>query len=38
VFEEMFNTGRDAADNITQRGLSQISDIQVVREVISQVI
>jgi len=38
VFEEMFNTGRDAADIITQRGLSQISDTQVVREVISQVI
>jgi len=38
VFEEMFNTGRDAADIITQRGLSQISDTQVVREVVSQVI
>ncbi len=38
VFEEMFNTGRDAADIITQRGLSQISDTQVVREVVSHVI
>jgi len=38
VFEEMFNTGRDAADIISQRGLSQISDTQVVREVVSQVI
>ncbi len=38
VFEEMFNTGRDAADIITQQGLSQISDTQVVREVVSQVI
>jgi aspartyl-tRNA(Asn)/glutamyl-tRNA(Gln) amidotransferase subunit B len=38
VFEEMFNTGRDAADIITQRGLSQISDTQMVREVVSQVI
>ena len=26
VFEEMFNTGRSAADIIVQRGLSQISD------------
>jgi aspartyl-tRNA(Asn)/glutamyl-tRNA(Gln) amidotransferase subunit B len=38
VLEEMFNTGRDAADIITQRGLSQISDTQEVREVVSQVI
>ena len=38
VFEEMFNTGSAAADIITQRGLSQISDTQVVREVVSQVI
>jgi len=38
VFEEMFNTGRDAADIITQRGLSQISGIQEVKEVVSQVI
>jgi len=38
VLEEMFNTSKDAADIITQRGLSQISDTQVVREVVSQVI
>ncbi len=38
VLGEMFNTGRDAADIITRRGLSQISDTQVVREVVSQVI
>ena len=38
VFEEMFNTSKDATDIITQRGLSQISDTQVVREVVSQVI
>ncbi len=38
VLEEMFNTGRDAADIITQRGLSQISDTQEVKEVVSQVI
>ncbi|MBA7662008.1 Aspartyl/glutamyl-tRNA(Asn/Gln) amidotransferase subunit B [subsurface metagenome] len=38
VFEEMFNTSKDAADIITQRGLSQISDTQVVREVVNQVI
>ena len=38
VFEEMFNTGSAAADIITQRGLNQISDTQVVREVVSQVI
>jgi len=38
VFEEMFNTSKDAADIITQRELSQISDTQVVREVVRQVI
>ncbi len=38
ALEEMFNTGRDAADIITQRGLSQISDTQEVSEVVSQVI
>lgn len=38
VFEEMFNSGSAAADIITQRGLSQISDTQVVKEVVSQVI
>ncbi len=38
VLEEMFKTGKDAIDIITQRGLSQISDTREVREVISQVI
>ncbi len=38
VLEEGFKTAKDAADIITQRGLSQISDTQVVREVVSQVI
>ncbi len=38
VFEEMFNTGKHAADIIAERGLSQISDTQEVREVVSQVI
>jgi len=38
VFEEMFNDGRDAADIITQRGLSQISETQEVEEVVNQVI
>jgi aspartyl-tRNA(Asn)/glutamyl-tRNA(Gln) amidotransferase subunit B len=36
VFEEMFNTGKDAASIITQRGLSQISDTeQIERDVIA---
>jgi len=38
VFEEMFNTGKDATDIITQRGLSQISDAQQLEEAVSQVI
>ncbi|MBE9482947.1 MAG: Asp-tRNA(Asn)/Glu-tRNA(Gln) amidotransferase GatCAB subunit B, partial [Chloroflexi bacterium] len=38
VFEEMFNTGKQATDIIAERGLSQISDTQEVREVVSQVI
>jgi len=38
VFEEMFNTGKHAADIITQRGLSQISDTTEVKKVVSQVI
>ncbi len=38
VLEEMFNTAKDAADIITQRGLSQISDTQEVKKVVSQVI
>jgi len=36
VFEEMFNTGKDAASIIAQRGLSQISDAeQIERDVIA---
>ena len=38
VFEEMFNTGKQATDIITQRGLSQISDVQEVKAVVSQVV
>jgi len=38
VFDEMFNTGKDATHIITQRGLSQISDTQEVKEIVSQVI
>jgi len=38
VFEEMFNTGKQATDITTQRGLSQISDTQEVKKVVSQVI
>jgi aspartyl-tRNA(Asn)/glutamyl-tRNA(Gln) amidotransferase subunit B len=38
VLEEMFKTGKDATEIITQRGLSQISDTQEVKEVVSQVI
>ena len=38
VFEEMFNTGKHAADIITQRGLSQISDTQEIEEAVTQVI
>lgn len=38
VLEEMFNTGRSAEVIVNERGLSQISDTQVVREVVSQVI
>jgi len=38
VFEEMFNTGKDASDIIAQRGLSQISDTGKLEEVASQVI
>ncbi len=38
VFEEVFNTGKQATDIITQRGLSQISDTQEVKKVVSQVI
>jgi len=38
IFEEMFNTGKTADEIITQQGLSQISDTQQVKEVVSQVI
>jgi len=38
VFEEMFSTGKHATDIITQRGLSQISDTEEVKEMVSQVI
>ncbi len=38
VFEEMFKTGKDAADIITQRGLSQISDTREIEGVVSQVV
>jgi aspartyl-tRNA(Asn)/glutamyl-tRNA(Gln) amidotransferase subunit B len=38
VLEEMFNTGKDAASIITQRGLSQISDTEEIeREVIAAI-
>ena len=38
VFEEMFNTGKDATTIIEERGLSQISVAAEIEEVISQVI
>jgi len=38
VLGEMFNTGKDATDIITQRGLSQISSVEEVEEVVSRVI
>ncbi len=38
VFEEMFNTGKDADTIIKERGLSQISDTAEIEEVMSQVI
>ncbi|MFH1775648.1 MAG: Asp-tRNA(Asn)/Glu-tRNA(Gln) amidotransferase subunit GatB [Chloroflexota bacterium] len=38
VFEEMFKGGKDAADIIAERGLSQISDNSQVEEVIGRVI
>jgi len=38
VFEEMFTTGRDAADVISQQGLSQISDAHELEGIIGQVI
>ena len=38
VLDEMFQTGKDAADIVSQRGLSQISDTQKVEEVVTEVI
>ena len=38
VFEEMFSTGKDATDIMTQKGLSQISDTHEVEDTVSQVI
>jgi len=38
VLEEMFQTAKEAAQIIQERGLSQISDTQKVKEVVSQVI
>jgi len=38
VLEEMFKTGRDADEIISQRGLSQISDTQQLDEAVSRVI
>jgi len=38
VFEEMFNTGRPAAEIISRRGLSQISDTAEIENVIKQVV
>ena len=38
IFEEMFNTGKQAADIIAQRGLSQISDSQEIEEAVNQII
>ena len=38
VFEEMFNTGKDAASIIVQRGLSQISDTEEIERDVMAVI
>ncbi|MDD5082952.1 MAG: Asp-tRNA(Asn)/Glu-tRNA(Gln) amidotransferase subunit GatB [Dehalococcoidales bacterium] len=38
VLEEMFNTGRAAADIIRERGLGQISDASEIKEIIIEVI
>ncbi len=38
VFEEMFNTGKDAAEIIEAKGLSQISDTQEIEKVVNEVI
>jgi aspartyl-tRNA(Asn)/glutamyl-tRNA(Gln) amidotransferase subunit B len=38
VFEEMFHTGRQASEIVTERGLTQIGDAQEVEEIVIQVI
>jgi len=38
VLEEMYKTGKDADEIITQQGLNQISDTQQLKETVSQVI
>jgi len=38
VFEEMFNTGKSAAEIITEKGLTQISDAQEIDRIVSRVI
>ncbi|MFC2003523.1 Asp-tRNA(Asn)/Glu-tRNA(Gln) amidotransferase subunit GatB [Chloroflexota bacterium] len=38
VFEEMFRTGKEAEDIIKQRGLSQISDTQQIKSVLTEVL
>ncbi len=38
VFEEMFNTGKQATDLINERGLSQITDTHEIEETVSQVL
>lgn len=38
VFEEMFRTGRDAADIIKEKGLTQITDVSAIEKAIDDVI
>jgi len=38
VFEEMFNTGKQATDIIAKQGLSQISDTQEIKSIINDVL
>jgi aspartyl-tRNA(Asn)/glutamyl-tRNA(Gln) amidotransferase subunit B len=38
VLEQVFNTGKNAAEIVKERGLSQISDTQEVKKVVNQVI
>jgi aspartyl-tRNA(Asn)/glutamyl-tRNA(Gln) amidotransferase subunit B len=38
VFEEMYNTGRDSAEIIKERGLSQISDTGELEKIVAEVI